>query len=313
MKTFRFIGMALLAVVMCVNFTACSSDDDEGDAPIKNDDGIITNQKRLVEINETYKDDTSVMTFSYDSKGRLITVIRKDYDSNGNGDITNYTWNGKTIVSEDKYRTRTYTLNNGLVSNLRDNTGDYDWNNISFSYNSSEQVIETKDIYERDTYTTNYIWENGKYMGTNEDNNANNVTYSGKSCKGYFPLYGIIVFGDVSDDVDILYTHPELLGMRNDQLPDQSYNKEIEKSEYYDDHFKETYKNETIYDESIKYTYKLNNDGYVESVIIVETDLQTYKYSFQDKNGDGVISDDERNITDTHTDTSTTVYTFKWE
>lgn len=36
MKTFRFIGMALLAVVMSVNLTSCSDDDE----PSKNDDGI---------------------------------------------------------------------------------------------------------------------------------------------------------------------------------------------------------------------------------------------------------------------------------
>lgn len=29
MKTFRFIGMALLAIVMCVNFASCSDDDEE--------------------------------------------------------------------------------------------------------------------------------------------------------------------------------------------------------------------------------------------------------------------------------------------
>lgn len=34
MKTFRLIGMALLAVVMCVNFTSCSDDDEHS----KNDD-----------------------------------------------------------------------------------------------------------------------------------------------------------------------------------------------------------------------------------------------------------------------------------
>ena len=28
MKTLRFIGMALFAVLMCVNFASCSSDDD---------------------------------------------------------------------------------------------------------------------------------------------------------------------------------------------------------------------------------------------------------------------------------------------
>lgn len=29
MKAFRLIGMALFAIMMCANFTACSSDDDE--------------------------------------------------------------------------------------------------------------------------------------------------------------------------------------------------------------------------------------------------------------------------------------------
>ena len=29
MKTFRLIGMALLAIVMCVNFASCSDDDEE--------------------------------------------------------------------------------------------------------------------------------------------------------------------------------------------------------------------------------------------------------------------------------------------
>ncbi|MFK1867229.1 hypothetical protein ACIXFO_16805 [Bacteroides fragilis] len=47
MKTFRLIGMALLAVVMCENFTSCSDDEEK---PTKNDDGVITNQKRLMEI-----------------------------------------------------------------------------------------------------------------------------------------------------------------------------------------------------------------------------------------------------------------------
>ena len=32
MKTLRMFGMALLAILMCVNFASCSSDDDEEDA-----------------------------------------------------------------------------------------------------------------------------------------------------------------------------------------------------------------------------------------------------------------------------------------
>lgn len=49
MKTFRLIGMALLAIVMCVNFTSCSDDEE----PSKNDDGVITNQKLLIELRMT--------------------------------------------------------------------------------------------------------------------------------------------------------------------------------------------------------------------------------------------------------------------
>ena len=49
MQTFRLIGMALLAIVMCVNFTSCSDDEEE---PTKNDDGIISNQKQLMQTTE---------------------------------------------------------------------------------------------------------------------------------------------------------------------------------------------------------------------------------------------------------------------
>ena len=46
MKTFRLIGIAIMAILISVNFASCSSDDDE--EPIKNDDGVITNQKQLI-------------------------------------------------------------------------------------------------------------------------------------------------------------------------------------------------------------------------------------------------------------------------
>ena len=62
MKTFRLIGMALLAVVMCVNFVSCSDDDEE---PIKNDDGVITNQKQLMQI-KMVDSETITWDFTYD-------------------------------------------------------------------------------------------------------------------------------------------------------------------------------------------------------------------------------------------------------
>ena len=90
MRTFRLLGMALLAIVMCANFTACSSDDDE---VIKDDDGVITNQKKLVEIKSTIDDgETTLWEYSYDTKGRLVSVTRTEkYDSNTDRDIIDFT------------------------------------------------------------------------------------------------------------------------------------------------------------------------------------------------------------------------------
>lgn len=300
MKTFRLIGMATIAILMSVNFTACSSDDDE---IIKDDDGVITNEKKLVEMKETYKDDTYVMTFSYDSKGKLVSIVQKD--DNSNSYITNITWGENTVKESSDNESITYSINDGLVRTGSETDG----SNYSFVYNSSKQLTTYQYGDKYDTSTKNLTWENGKVSKIAYDDELSEITYNNQTCKGYFPLMVLTV----EDDFKVMLAHPELVGMRTSQLPSQSYSKEVQKGEHYDEYFKETYKYETIYEVTSKFTYKLTGDGYVESVTVAETNLETYNYSFQDKNGDGVISDDERNVTETHTDTYTTTYTFKWE
>ena len=70
--------------------TKNSSDDDE---VIKDDDGVITNQKKLVEIKSTSDDgETTLWEYSYDTKGRLVSVTRTEkYDSNTDRDIIDFT------------------------------------------------------------------------------------------------------------------------------------------------------------------------------------------------------------------------------
>lgn len=289
MRTLRLLGMALITILVSANFIACSSDDDE-DSPIKNDDGIITNQKKLMELKITDDDsETVIWEFSYDGKGRLAAVIQTEkYGSNTDRDVTNFTWSDKTIVAEKGRSTQTYTLNDDLVRTIRD-TDNEDWSNVSFTYNSSNQLIAAKDVDSHNyTYITTYTWENERIIKvTYDDNSTTDITYSGKTCKGYFPLYTF------DDDDAIFYAHPELAGMRTTQLPDQMYGKDKE------------------YEETEKYTYTLDKDGYVESCTVVDTDI--YTNPSQDLNGDGVITDDEKNASNTTTYTSTTTYTFKWE
>lgn len=256
MKTFRLIGMALLAVVMCLNFTSCSDDDNE--EPERNDDGIVTNQKRLVRI---YNNDAGecIHDCIYDSKGRLSTMF---YYNN----TFNYTWGDGTITEIFEYnngrdqKTTTFSINrnNNLIRSLHEQN-----KNATFSYNSSNQLIELKDLYStRRTFT----WEKDRIVKVVEnykdnDNITIEYTYSGKSCKGYFPLYDIFIRDGVSGG--IIYAHPELIGLRCTQLPDQRINRSGN------------------YESIDKYTYTFDKDGYIESFTIENRYLNVYTFTWE--------------------------------
>lgn len=242
MKTFRLIGMALLAVVMCLNFTSCSDDDEE---PERNDDGIVTNQKRLVRISSDAGD---IAEFIYDSKGRVSTIFDNDY-------TFNYTW-GDGVITETPKNGRdedftTYSLNknsNLIRSSLQQRSL------TTYTYNSSNQLIEIKDEY---SITHTYIWEEDRIVKIIETERNNDDTiyeyiYSGKKCKGYLPLYEIFISNGVGPH--ITYTHPELIGLRCTQLPDQM-----------------TYRHGN-YSYTEKYTYTFDKDGYLESCTTTDED-----------------------------------------
>ncbi len=236
MKTFRFIGMALIAILMCVNFTSCSSDDDE---IIKDDDGVVTSEKKLIEVKEAYEDGTNTMTFSYDSKGKLISIVEKDYDSS-NSDITNIIWGENTVKESSDGESITYSINDGLVrTGLESDGRDY-----SFVYNSSKQLTTYQYSDEHYSSTRTLTWENGKVTKMDYDGEEiSTITYSNQTCKGYFPLMASMV----EDDFKVMLAHPELIGMRTTQLPSQINSKG------------------NNWEDKEEYTYKLDKDGYVES------------------------------------------------
>lgn len=224
MKTFRLIGMALLAVMMCVNFVSCGDDDEE---PIKNEDGIVTNEKKLVQITRNEYGGTDTWDFFYDSKGRLSKVIY-----NGTN-IDEYIWGDNTIIVPNSH---TGTLSNNLMRNIVFHKNKYV---TKYEYNSSKQLtkVQSDDMGE---YTI--TWENGKIV---KIDNCEFI-YSGKTCKGYNPLFirecGI-------HEEDLFYAHPELAGCRCTQLPDKTIINREGTTGY----------------KTIEYTYKFDNDGYLLS------------------------------------------------
>ncbi len=282
MKTFRLIGMALLAVVMSVNFTSCSDDDE----PSKNDDGVITNQKQLVELRMTDEDGESVITeYSYDSNGKLVSATNTEqYDGSTHTSTYTVTWGANKIIESRNGEAITYTLENGLITHTSDSDGG-DLDNADFTYNANKQLIKLINLHEVSddysyTITQSYTWQGEKLTkliltdtennSQYNDENINELSYSGKTCKGYLP----IMVWTVDDLHPLLEAHPELSGMRCNQLPDKVYSKD----EY----------NE----ETAQYTYTFDKEGYLESC----TEVSTYK---------------RLDINETRTETI--IYTFKWE
>ena len=263
MRIFKLIGMALLAVVMSVNFTSCSDDDE----PVKNDDGVITNQKQLVKLKMTDEDGESVITeYSYDSKGKLLSANR--IESNYSREY-NITWGANKVIESTDEDAITYTLENGLITHTSDSDGG-DLDNTDFTYNANNQLVKLQ--YDEEDYLS-YTWQGEKLTKmawSFSDEDIHELSYSGKTCKGYLP----IMVWSVDDLRPLLEAHPELAGMRCNQLPDKIYSK---------DEIDET---------TEQYTYTFDKDGYVESC----TEVSTYK-----------------RLDNNETRTETTIYTFTWE
>ena len=88
MKTFRFIGMALLAMVLSVSFTACSDDDDKDEITSNNFligvwieswyDDIIEFRADRSGYYAEFLDDTEVAPFSWTYKDGMLTYVMAD-------------------------------------------------------------------------------------------------------------------------------------------------------------------------------------------------------------------------------------------
>lgn len=300
MKTFRIIGMALLAVMMCVNLASCNDDDD----PVKNEDGIITNQKRLIAFRQESSSGSYVVRFTYDNAGKVVHVMDDD-------EPIYIAWTNNAInATSDENGINSYILADRLVQMIQEDNG----NSQILSYDANGRLIELSD----DAESYEYTWENNKLTKVKHTNKytrkayESEYTYSGKTCNGWFFNPHNYAWDELYHD-NIFFAHPELVGLRLTELPDKIYYKNIDTGEYFNETFNETYYYERVYEETTEYTYTLDSDGYIANYICKETTVETYTSSFSDVNGDGIITDDERNVTQKHEYTDSDTYTFVWE
>ena len=157
MKTLRFIGVALLTVLMSVSFSACGGSDDDDSVPGgSSESGGITPDKLLVKETIQRENENITYEYSYDSQGR---IIRKDKKENGNsGGYYVYTYIDNLIVQKHFYAyggesmETKYTLENGLIVSEEVN------GTIKNKYTYENSYLATRN---QTVGRYKYIWNNG--------------------------------------------------------------------------------------------------------------------------------------------------------
>lgn len=272
MKTFRFIGMALFAVLMCVNFTSCSGgDDDPTEEP--EEGGVVVNGKNLVKIvgksaNGSYSE---TYTFSYDNKGRLIAATEAEEEGGyKETDTFELVWGDDAIKVTEKSTysgsiyTESYifTLKNGLVQYEDEEDGARG----TYTYNSSNKLIKYSNS---EDWTNTAIWDGDKLVSISDSDDDATLKYGNSCKKGYFPFIATMI--DTGECPLLFMAHPEIAGMRTTQLPTSIT------WTHTDDYSGKTDS------ETSTMEYEFDKEGYISKIIGKETDsdgsTDTYIYT----------------------------------
>lgn len=229
--------MALFAVLMCVNFTACSDSDDEPDV---NGENPSTN--KLLRSIKT--DDSELKLFTYNSKGQL-TKVTCGYNT------MTLEWTDSGIyLSTTAYGTEIeaiLSLKDGII--VRSSS---DYNSMKITYDNSKHIIKTVDE-DNDTWSS-YTWDSNNIISF--DSNYSCTYYT--DIRNVHPtveircldLETVCPLEKVTIDVeDLLIAHPNLIG----------------------ESCKNPIKSISDDSETTSFTYEFDNEGYPTKIIEKET------------------------------------------
>ena len=227
MKTLRLIGIALFAVLMCVNFASCSGSDDDPTNEDKPTNENISTQKLISSLTTS---DGNTFKFTYNDKNQLTSV-----NEVGKNNKIDFKWSDSQIVATptNKYENTpvVYQLNNGIITSVEGRIVTYDKdkhltstgnNNWTWSNENISKLVHKND---RETQTHTYTYY------TDKENKHPIVDASAAR------LYYV---GQLEYDELLFIAHPFLLGKTNKNL----------------------IKTHTEGSSVMEYIYELDNNGY---------------------------------------------------
>lgn len=234
MKTFRMIGMALFAVLLCVNFASCSTDDDD---PTGNPS---VSEKRLARtmkygIENGKEELNSIIDFKYNQENKLTAVYERElYSDDWHIDTQNFIWDANNSITHQWGK---YTLTNGKVTKEHHyEAGQYDFY-LYYDYDNDGHLKGCEYASEEDgekVPAVIFTWENGNLTSFAEADDINNpemsYIYDNKNYNGFFPLFYEYTVWE--DENYIFMALPELVGIKTKNLPkmiiDGSYTYDFE-------------------------------------------------------------------------------------
>ena len=127
------------------------------------------------------------------------------------------------------------TLENGLVQNCE---------NLIFNYNKSKKLLSIDDFF---NIVATVTWDGDKLVSMDYENYQCRIKYA-KSHKGYSHLIASLIDWDY--DAILIEAHPEIFGIRTNQLPAS-----IEYEYNYSDRIK-----------TRNFEYEFDKDGYISKI-----------------------------------------------
>lgn len=225
MRTFRLIGLVLMAFVIAFNFAACSDDNENSIPNIGNENGKKLRKWILAEEGGVL--DVYTTTFEYDSQGRMQKIEQIYEDA---GEIISHTTgtvilNGNNIhIEYNDGNHADYTLENGQISKIEYAENDYYWY-ITPQYDNEGRLISIVDEdSDNRVVNFNWTWNNDRLESFSKNEyELTNYTYEytpGTSCQNYFPYAELSRWGDILED-GLLLAYPKLIGLQLNMVPDR--------------------------------------------------------------------------------------------
>lgn len=220
----------MLMVALCVGFTSCGSDDEEGDGG--NGDGTKPNTRQVSKmIYDAMSDEDWVETFKYDAQGRVsqYTISSPGYEK-----ICSYVYNTETIVANvtgseggrvSPSYTITYTLEDGLIVSQQSMAfHNFD---VEFTHDSNRQLTEIKYVFQSGSSDTSiFEWANGNIVSENREGGGSNITYTKYRNNETVDLNSVIAMSDIEE----LRGLEKYLGVLSTNLLDRGGRYEFDKN-----------------------------------------------------------------------------------